>query len=106
MFINRCVRCKEFIDNGQYFLALGGYYHHNCFVCDTCQVPLSNGKFWERDGKSYCEHHVYVEPPAPVPSIPVAPLPSPMDTSIMEQLDDLTKVIAEMTDSGNSVNLL
>jgi len=53
----KCVSCGEAILS-TYTAALGGYWHPQCFICQEPGCgPFKNGKFFELNGKPYCETH-------------------------------------------------
>eukprot|EP00003_Mantamonas_plastica_P014350 TRINITY_DN248_c0_g1_i3.p1 TRINITY_DN248_c0_g1~~TRINITY_DN248_c0_g1_i3.p1 ORF type:complete len:420 (+),score=122.35 TRINITY_DN248_c0_g1_i3:790-2049(+) len=53
-----CAMCKKKID-GRALNALGRQFHPECFACSICESSLSDGQFYEKDGKAYCETHYY-----------------------------------------------
>ncbi len=53
-FSPRCAACNQVI-TGAYTTALGKTWHPEHFVCARCKQPFSGKKFYERDGKAYCE---------------------------------------------------
>jgi len=54
--LDLCVACKKHIHGGSKISqAEGGKFHTACFVCSTCQTPLS--KYVEAGGRVYCEKH-------------------------------------------------
>jgi len=54
----RCaaVGCGELI-TGQMINALGTTWHPHHFVCTFCKQPFTNGTFYEKAGKPFCETH-------------------------------------------------
>lgn len=54
-FSPRCAGCEQPI-TGRYTTALGKTWHPEHFVCTTCKKPFAGSRFYERDGKPYCEH--------------------------------------------------
>ena len=53
----KCVSCGEPILS-IYTAALGGYWHPQCFICHEPGCgPFKNAKFFELNGKPYCETH-------------------------------------------------
>lgn len=51
-----CAGCHQPI-MGRSLTALGKAWHPEHFVCARCHEPFSGGKFFEKDGKPFCEAH-------------------------------------------------
>jgi len=50
----RCAKCQEPIV-GQAVNAIGRRWHPEHFVCTICGSSFSDGKYFEKDGKPYCD---------------------------------------------------
>jgi len=57
-FAPKCVACEKSIF-GEYKLALGRNWHKECFICDTCRVPLDAIFYPSDDGQIYCHEHIW-----------------------------------------------
>lgn len=57
LFAKICGKCNQPLLK-DYFLALGKYWHKECFKCAVCdtKIDVSDG-YLESDGKPYCENH-------------------------------------------------
>ncbi|XP_026129912.1 PDZ and LIM domain protein 5-like isoform X1 [Carassius auratus] len=53
-----CFRCQQKI-LGEVINALKQTWHVNCFLCTSCQQPISNNTFHLEDGRPYCETDYY-----------------------------------------------
>lgn len=53
-FSPRCAACGQPIA-GRYTNALGKSWHEEHFVCARCGRPFAGGRFFEKDGRAYCE---------------------------------------------------
>ncbi|PAA71746.1 hypothetical protein BOX15_Mlig024389g1 [Macrostomum lignano] len=52
-----CQRCGETFGRAdRVFRAGGEAWHEHCFVCAQCFRPFEGGRFYEFDGRKYCEH--------------------------------------------------
>jgi len=49
-----CVICREPLQ-AQVICAVEKKWHPDCFVCVHCLMPFPEGKFFEQEGKLYCE---------------------------------------------------
>lgn len=57
LFSTKCAGCEFPIEAGDKFTeALNGHWHLECFVCSTCQQPLTNG-FVNKNSQPYCKKH-------------------------------------------------
>lgn len=54
-FCHSCRHCNEKIMVGRVVQAFGGYYHPEHFVCEQCQNPFQDGKYFEYCNAPYCE---------------------------------------------------
>jgi hypothetical protein len=55
LFLPRCNRCHEIIEDGQVYSALDHAWHPECFTCASCDVPIRAGqKFFAKDEQPYC----------------------------------------------------
>eukprot|EP01105_Mastigella_eilhardi_P022111 TRINITY_DN5418_c0_g1_i1.p1 TRINITY_DN5418_c0_g1~~TRINITY_DN5418_c0_g1_i1.p1 ORF type:complete len:496 (-),score=140.39 TRINITY_DN5418_c0_g1_i1:83-1540(-) len=54
--LSTCGRCRKPIA-GRSVTALGRVFHPECFTCAVCNQPFPNSKFFEMEGKAYCEFH-------------------------------------------------
>lgn len=57
-FSPRCAGCDKVI-TGNYVKAMGKTWHAEHFCCTECGRPLQGGRFYEKDGKPYCEKDYY-----------------------------------------------
>eukprot|EP01113_Clastostelium_recurvatum_P042988 TRINITY_DN7039_c0_g1_i3.p1 TRINITY_DN7039_c0_g1~~TRINITY_DN7039_c0_g1_i3.p1 ORF type:complete len:179 (+),score=9.28 TRINITY_DN7039_c0_g1_i3:76-612(+) len=60
VYRSRCARCDQVVD-GEFLSALGKKWHHHHFICTTCSKPFHGGKYFEREGKPYCDAHYHEE---------------------------------------------
>ncbi|GJE94791.1 LIM domain-containing protein [Phanerochaete sordida] len=53
----KCKKCKKPIRKDMDALeVLGGKWCPDCFVCKACEGPFTNGRFFLRDEKPFCQH--------------------------------------------------
>jgi len=56
-----CSRCGEGFEPEEKIVNSNGeLWHGECFVCAQCFRPFPSGKFYEFDGRKYCEHDFHV----------------------------------------------
>jgi hypothetical protein len=51
----KCDRCHHAITTGGILKALNQTFHDTCFTCTNCNGPFEGGRFFQKDGKPYCE---------------------------------------------------
>ncbi|KAL7715452.1 Paxillin [Entamoeba marina] len=56
----KCAGCNKPII-GSSLSALQKKFHPECFVCSVCKAPFPRGQFYNLDGKTKVQHHLYVE---------------------------------------------
>eukprot|EP00127_Corallochytrium_limacisporum_P004232 Clim_evm177s157 gene=Clim_evmTU177s157 len=60
IFAPKCSGCDKAIMKGC-VQALGLQWHPECFVCADCREPFGDGRFFDHEGKPYCEYHWYAK---------------------------------------------
>ena len=57
-FAPKCARCSMPIrDDG--VQACGSAWHQSCFGCSECSRPFGDGKYFEVEGRPYCDEHYW-----------------------------------------------
>jgi len=57
-FAPKCGGCNLPITDN-FISALNMQWHPGCFVCKECQMPFTDGNFFEHEGFPYCEQHYH-----------------------------------------------
>ncbi|KAK0054542.1 LIM and senescent cell antigen-like-containing domain protein 1 isoform X3 [Biomphalaria pfeifferi] len=51
-----CQRCNDGFKMDEQIVNSSGLWHTYCFVCAQCFQPFPEGRFFEFEGRKYCEH--------------------------------------------------
>eukprot|EP00047_Mylnosiga_fluctuans_P016895 m.57207 g.57207 ORF g.57207 m.57207 type:complete len:456 (+) comp6822_c0_seq1:1702-3069(+) len=52
-----CGKCAKPLGDESYLSALNKTYHPDCFTCTDCHQPFKDGRFFDYQGRPYCETH-------------------------------------------------